>query len=554
MHARSLKSAVMVAAVACVMVAGVVATTSGSGGRVAAQTGSTTPDHEALAKTLLAHQHDRFATQAYRRALHVTAGEISSPGRGVGEDDQAVTGALRPEAVAAPLPRAGLRNVRVNNPHADTHQVDQTTQSETTVAVAGRHVAVGYNDSQRALFGLTDGFDFDGYGYSTNRGRSFHDGGSLPNPPSFVNLGDPWMTSDRAGRMYYSTLTYGGDVGNLEVAVSRSHDGGKTWSTPTLASPNDDSLFYAGDKDALTVGPAPQAPSRDNLYDAWDDSVFDESGTFYNGLPVSVSTDHGKTWSLHYADKITSNEDSCSFGQYIGAQPMVDPASGTLYVAAEKITVNDPNCTGGQVKLAEVIFRSTDAGRTFDKGHTIATVVPATPDGALELGPGKLVRTIEFPVLAMRGDTMWAAWNDGGTGHSHIRLATSTDAGATWSTRLVTGGNSDETQPAMSIDSAGLHLAYYRRNGDNTLDMVLADSTDSGRHFIAKAVTTRPFPGVTTVPQFDPQMAFGYMGDYIANVASAGHLYLAWGDNRNKVTNFMHPAGRHDPDVYFARR
>ena len=554
MHISSKKRVPLAVAAACALAAGVLVAGSTGGDRVAAKTEPGAPDHETLARTLLAHHHDRFATQAYIRALQVSAGSTVTAGRSIGGIDQGAAAAVRPKATTARLPRARLRNVLVNNPRADTHQVDQTTQSETTIAVAGRHVAVGYNDTQRALLVLTDGYDSTGYSYSTNGGRSFHDGGTLPNPASFMNMGDPWMASDRAGRMYYSTLTYGGNVGNLEIAVSRSTTGGKTWSTPTLASPNDDSLFYFGDKDALTGGPDPRAPSRDNLYDAWDDSVFDQSGNFYNGLPVSVSTDHGKTWSLHYADKITSNEDSCSFGQYIGAQPMVDPASGTLYVAAEKVTVNDPTCTGGQVKLAEVIFRSTDAGRTFDKGHTIATVVPATPDGALELGPGKLVRTIEFPVLAMRGDTMWAAWNDGGTGHSHIRLATSTDAGATWSTRLVTGGNSDEIQPAMSIDSAGLHLAYYRRNGDNTLDMVLADSTDSGRHFIAKAVTTRPFPGVTTVPQFDPQVAFGYMGDYIANVASAGHLYLAWGDNRNKVINFMHPAGRHDPDVYFARR
>jgi hypothetical protein len=86
------------------------------------------------------------------------------------------------------------------------------------------------------------------------------------------------------------------------------------------------------------------------------------------------------------------------------------------------------------------------------------------------------------------------------------------------------------------------------------LDTVLADSTDEGHQFVAKAITTRPFPGVNTLPQFDPQVAFGYMGDYIANVSSGGHVYLAWGDNRNTVTNFMHPAGRHDPDVYFARR
>jgi hypothetical protein len=32
------------------------------------------------------------------------------------------------------------------------------------------------------------------------------DGGPLPNRPGYVNLGDPWMTSDRAGRMDYATL------------------------------------------------------------------------------------------------------------------------------------------------------------------------------------------------------------------------------------------------------------------------------------------------------------------------------------------------------------
>ena len=42
--------------------------------------------------------------------------------------------------------------MRVNDPRADRFQIVQTTQSETTIAVAGRNVAVGYNDSQRALF------------------------------------------------------------------------------------------------------------------------------------------------------------------------------------------------------------------------------------------------------------------------------------------------------------------------------------------------------------------------------------------------------------------
>jgi hypothetical protein len=36
--------------------------------------------------------------------------------------------------------------------------------------------------------------------------------------------------------------------------------------------------------------------------------------------------------------------------------------------------------------------------------------------------------------------------------------------------------------------------------------------------------------------------------------SAGGHQYFAWGDNRDVVVNFTHPHGRHDPDVFFARR
>ena len=458
--------------------------------------------------------------------------------------------------VAAPvLPRAGLANVRVNDPAADRFQVDQTTQSETSVAVSGANVAVGFNDSQQALLALTDGTDISGYGYSTDGGKTFTDGGTLPNPLNFVNFGDPWLTADRAGRMFYSTLTFGGNVGNLEIGVAGSVDGGKSWSEPKLASPNDDTLFYFGDKDALTTGRDPKVAGRDNVYAAWDDFSADTTGTAFAGLPVATSRDHGATWSLHYADKLVSDPNSCSFAQYIGAQPLVDPSNGTLSVAAEKIAVDDPLCTFAvQPTFSEVIFTSTDGGTTFGPAVTIASITPATPTGALQLGPGQFVRTIEFPTLALRGKTLWAAWNDGATGRSHIRLATSTNSGVTWRLSAATRGGGDEIQPALSADASGLHLAYYQRNDDNTLDTVLADSTDGGNTFTAAAVTTRSFPGVHTVPQFDPQTAFGYMGDYIANVSDGTNQYLAWGDNRDVVTNFTHPRGRNYSAVFFVRR
>ena len=43
------------------------------------------------------------------------------------------------------------------------------------------------------------------------------------------------------------------------------------------------------------------------------------------------------------------------------------------------------------------------------------------------------------------------------------------------------------------------------------------------------------------------------MGDYIAGATNGTQQFYAWGDNRNTVTNFTHPTGRNDPDVYFAK-
>jgi hypothetical protein len=457
--------------------------------------------------------------------------------------------------VSAPVaPSARLRNVRVNNPALDTHEVDQTTQSETTIAVAGSHVAVGYNDSQQNLLILTAGSNTSGYSYSTNGGRSFTDGGDLPNAKEFANFGDPWMGSARSGTMYYSTLAVDLFAGNLDVAVAKSTNGGKTWSTPVPVLRPPVTTFYSGDKDALAVGPDPTVKSRDNVYVAYDDASFDtNTNQAFNGLPVARSIDGGKTWQVHYADKFVVQTSGCSFKQYIGATPIVDDATGTLYVTAEKIAVNDPNCTGVAPTFSEWFFKSTDGGQTFGPGKKISNVTPATPDGILPLGPGRYMRTIEFPTIALRGGAIYVAWNDGTQGRSHIRLARSTNGGSTWTVSFVTGGNGDEVQPALSADSSGVHLLYYHRYPNNLLDVLLGNSTN-GTSFTTRRVTSRSFKGSLTIPQFDPIIAPGYMGDYIANVSHGAHDYFAWGDNRDRVVDFMFPRGRNDPDVFFAKK
>ena len=444
----------------------------------------------------------------------------------------------------------GLTNVRVNNPALDTHQTDQTTQSETTIAVAGNNVAVGYNNSQHALLFLTAGADLTGYAYSSDGGKTFTDGGQLPNAPGNVNLGDPWLASDRAGNMYFSNLTIDADTGFLLVGVARSTDGGKFWTGAASIPAPAGVIFYSADKDALTAG-----PGKGNLYDVWDDFSVDNTFNPMSGLPVAHSTDGGQTWTITYASKVPIFGAGCSFSQYIGAQPLV--VGKTIYDAAELISVNDPTCSGAPTTFSETVFVSHDGGATWSAGAVIP-ITSSTNGGAFKLGTAMFMRNLEFPVLASFGGSAYMAWNDGGdgSGHSHIRLAQLDSSGNAVSVSFVTSGSNDEAQPAISADDS-LHIAYYQittgSNGNGQLDVLISNSRDA-HSWTARRVTSQSFPGVFTVPQFDPIIAFGYMGDYISNVSDGDHQYIAWGDNRDTVTNFLWPNGRNDPDVFFARQ
>jgi hypothetical protein len=524
-----------------------------AGGVYAIAAGGSSSSPRSFAQRLLNAPNSRFMTGQARTALQIFATGTTNFGTPAPLQDSLDAAATQPVSARAALRTVAAAastpsNVRVNDPAADHVQVDQTTQSESTIAVSGAHVAVGYNDSQHSLLALTAASDLTGYSWSDDGGATWNDGGDIPNAPGQNNFGDPWLTSGPDGTMYYSTLAFDAIKGLL-VDVAHSTNGGRTWTTPVVASPDlGPNGFQFDDKPAITSGLTPDG--RPVLYDAWDDFACTESGC-ENGLPVSRSTDGGHTWSVSYAATLPESGQGCSFAQFIGAQPLVNPATGILYVAAEKIEVTDPDCLGLPVTFSQMLFISRNGGQTFSGGSRIADVTPAFDFGAMRLGPGQYMRTIEFPSLAIRGGTLAVVWNDGRlTGHSHILLATRPLSGGTWNLRFITQGSGDEVQPAITSDADGWHITYYARTGRNLAvnQATSADAVD----WTVQAITSRSFPGVFTIPQFDPIIAEGYMGDYLSSVSVEGRRYFAWGDNRDIVTNTLWTDGRHDPDVFFA--
>ena len=380
---------------------------------------------------------------------------------------------------------AGLVNVRVNNPANDTHQTDQTTQSETSVAVSGLNVAVGYNNSQHGLLFLTAGADLTGYGYSTNGGQTFTDGGALPNAPGDVNLGDPWLASDSSGAMYFSTLTLDGATSNLLVGVSKSTDGGKTW---TVATPIPPPPAQCGGKGCggpvLLLGgqgrPDDRTGHRPPVRRLGRLHVRPQDG--YGTQRAARRAFHGRRPDLDY--HLRQPGAHLRPQHRLQLQPVHRrPAPGRQRHRVRRRRahqLNDPNCVGAPVTFSEAIFFSKDGGATWSAG-AVQPITSSTQNlGAFQLGPGHVHAQPRVPHpcqlqrqglhgLERRGRRVRPQPYPSGQLNSFGQFA---------SIAYITSGSNDEVQPAMSADT-GLHIAYYQiktnAGGNSMLDVNVSE-------------------------------------------------------------------------------
>lgn len=402
-----------------------------------------------------------------------------------------------------------------------------TTQSETTIAVSGSHLVAGFNDDGQFLSTQS----LTGYGYSTDGGQTWIDGGVIPAiPKGGENIGDPDVKADRAGNFYFATLAIKPD-GTSIIGVSKSTDGGKTFSLPVEASVGVSNATDFQDKEFMTVDNS-GGPRDGTIYVTWTDfSANLPPGTF-SQIMISRSTDGGR----HFSKAIPVSPP----GAFQASIPRVGPR-GELYLLYDD-----------EINSGLRLSKSLDGGQTFGAdGLDNTLIVRYAPIGTININCGRQVlkgniRTWAMPSLAINpvnGDVYVAyASNPPGPDQADIYAIRSSDGGVTWSKSIRVNDDrtpNDQFFSFIAVAPDGtIGISFYDRRNDPAnlkIDKYLAISRDGGRTFepnIRLSSVSSPIPPIE--PNFDPVIAPCYMADYDQVVADGQYFYATWGDNRNQ--------------------
>jgi hypothetical protein len=440
-------------------------------------------------------------------------------------------------AGGACLPKAGaaIPNVRVSHDTFPAHSEPMLAQDPANPL----HLVGGtkfFTDPAHYRFKIGWYSSFDG-------GCTWTDGQILPGYDDLLLTSDISFAFGAQGEVYAAVLTYG-ERSESGVAVSASHDGGRTFEMPVNVSFDPTGKVFS-DKPWIAVD-LTNGPRRGALYVVWSYDYGGDCGdgnTCIQALAFSRSTDSGKTFSA--VQQVEGNAPFCTnpvpkrptgstrCDAVLGATPVVLP-DGTLTVSF----AYEDLLTTGKIPTRLVSLTSRDGGETWDAPVLIATIA----DVAGRFPPEKY-RNTTLPAMACDPKTgqLYVSWSDKAAGDPDIMFSTSTDSGATWSDpRRV---NDDparngalQFQPAIAVAPNGVvSVSFFDTRADPAhirIDVFLAQSVDHGASF-------RPNVRVTSV-SWDPAVGAPvdsggsqFIGDYQGLAADNQYAHPFWNDTRD---------------------
>ena len=447
------------------------------------------------------------------------------------------------------------------------------TQSETSTARCGNQVVVGFNDSGSAFETLffNGGSSFSGAAVSSDGGRTFRDIGFINPGPNFTNfvIGDPVLSCTDSSTFYFTQLMTFRDSSSIPqsaVVISRSTDGGNTWSDPVIAVNKFIQKLAGGflvlghflDKSWSAIDP--YNPSR--IYVSYTD--FDDSGqspgcgnVVRTAIEVVVSNDGGQT----FGNPIIVDE-QCGDNVGVQASHVAVNSHGVAYLAWERFTATglemrvthlNPNGTAAPSVLIDQKVIGGDTfgvcsvfGCSFETdlqgefrdlvgldlavdrsgGPNDGTVYVTWDDGRNKSVPDLLGFDVGLGIPPDVGQLLVPGFTPliltaGNYAFTDVLVSTSRD-GVHFEPSIQVnsdrqpkvGGGHDHFQPAIATDSSGtVAICWYdRRNDPRNLQIErFCAESKNGKEWNNFRVPISPF---APIHRLDFGIAINYMGDY----------------------------------------
>lgn len=386
--------------------------------------------------------------------------------------------------------------------------------------------------------------------YTMDGGQSWHDSGVLPGFQNYSLTSDISIAFSSSGVAYAVVLAENGK--HSGVFVSRSTNGGKTFSAPTTVFLDTSGATFS-DKPWITVDRSGTVTDG-TVYVAWNldgNSYRDvDAGAPQHpvkqqvptsqptGLVVSHSTDGGLTFSTPV---VVNPFDNKEFP--LGAIPQVGP-DGTLSVVYAGISNNT-----GLVNQLNMV-QSTDGGITFGLPKVIIPKVVGLPN---HLPPGNF-RNLSLPSFAVSREdgSMVVVWADERSGDADVLASTSMDGGATWSVPVRVnhdrvGDRKDQFQPVIAVAPNGTYTcAWFDRRYDpqnRLIDEEIAQSTNDGLLFGRNIrVTKHSWNPAIDAPRPEGKASNTFIGDYQALAVDNHTVHPLWNDTQNHVSQQIETA------------
>ena len=239
------------------------------------------------------------------------------------------------------------------------------------------------------------------------------------------NGADPWLAFTPNGVLYAESFANG------NTDISRSLDGGLTWSSPVNVTVN---ALGEADRGSVTADPA----NSNLVYAVWNTGI--------SGGPATVqftrTSDAGQTWEPNRAIYMPPA------GNLVWNAKVEPLPDGTLVCAFTELTLTGTVKKIPQYNYAFSVMRSTDKGQTWSTPTQVLAQMPRSDPnpqdqvwwaGVTDPDNGNgiaVVGAFHSTAVDPTNGNLYAVWTDArfsGGQYDSIAFSRSTDGGDTWS-------------------------------------------------------------------------------------------------------------------------